>query len=61
MSDIAKTLEEKRRQLQTLRESRSSANCAREHSSQADVRREMEVVALEDEVKELERQLSERA
>jgi len=61
MSDIAKTLDDKRRQLQVLRESRSSANCTREHSSQADVRREMEVVALEDEIKELERRLSERA
>ena len=58
MTDIAKTLEEKRNRLQTLREQRSSATCVREHSSEADVRREREVAGLEDEVKELEKRLS---
>jgi len=60
MSETAELLEQKRRQLQALRQSRPSANCAKGHSSEADVRREMEVEDLEEEIRQLEKKLSER-
>ena len=58
MSEIARTLEAKKRQLQALKESRSTASCAREHSSGADVRREIELEELEEEIRGLEKQIS---
>lgn len=58
MSEIASTLETKKRELRILKESRPTANCSRGHSTEADVRREMEVEALEEEIRELEKQLA---
>lgn len=54
-------LEAKKRELQALREIRPTAHCSREHSTEADVRREMKVEALEDEIRELEKQLSKKS
>jgi hypothetical protein len=61
MSELATTLETKKRELRTLKEGRPTAHCSRGHSTDADVRREMEVEALEEEIKELERQLSQKS
>jgi predicted RNase H-like nuclease (RuvC/YqgF family) len=58
MSEIAATLEDKKRELRALKESRPTASCSRENSTEADVRREMEVEALEDEIRELQKRLS---
>ena len=57
MTDVATTLEAKKKRLEVLRQSRSGAQCAREHSSEADVRREIEVAELEEEIKKLEAQI----
>jgi len=61
MSEIATTLEAKKRELRALKESRSIANCSRGHSTEADVRRELEVETLEDEIRELTKQLSQKS
>ncbi|MBN1653411.1 MAG: hypothetical protein JXA30_06505 [Deltaproteobacteria bacterium] len=55
MSEIAKTLEAKKRELRALKESRPKAYCAKGHSTEADVRREIEVEALEEEIRKLEK------
>lgn len=61
MSEIATTLEAKKRELRTLKESRPTAYCSRGRSTEADVQRELEVESLEDEIRELEKQLSQKS
>ena len=59
VKDVAKTLEEKKTRLQRLIKARSKASCSKIVSSETDVHRETEIEDLEEQVRQLERQLKE--
>lgn len=59
VKDIAKTLDEKKTRLQRLVKARSKASCSKIVSSETDVHRETEIEELEEQVRQMEKQLKE--
>jgi hypothetical protein len=57
MGNKKSELDAKKEELEELRRSRSGATCTYQHSSTDAVSREMRIEELEDEIKELEREI----
>jgi hypothetical protein len=58
MPDKKQLLSQKKEELEELRRARSGATCTFQHSSTDAVSREMRIEELEDEIKELEKELA---
>jgi ribosomal protein L29 len=58
MPDKKELLSQKKEELEELRRARSGATCTFQHSSTDAVSREMRIEELEDEIKELEKELA---